>query len=279
VDRPSVFIGSSVEGLEFARAIRANLEPVAEVTLWNEGFFTLGSTFIESLVNSLPRFDFAVLVLTADDLIHSRNDKTFGPRDNVIFELGLFTGRLGRSRTFIVHQASAQLKIPTDLSGVNTAQYSWPRDDNNQIAAVGAACDAIRRVIRELGFSEEKSSKQVQIVAEAVKKQEKEIQDQGEITRLIHKALRLSLTKDEYQHLINLESGAPLHYKYSDYLKKDMMRLYQHGYVEETFHGSTGEMERQGDKDFDPRKFYRITDEGKEYLELIRKLEAPISHA
>jgi predicted nucleotide-binding protein len=113
--RPSVFIGSSSEGLEFARAIRDLLEHDAEGVLWNEGFFALGNTFIESLVSSLPTFDFAVLVLTADDLIHSRNDEILGPRDNVIFELGLFMGRLGRSRTFIVHQANAQLKIPTDL--------------------------------------------------------------------------------------------------------------------------------------------------------------------
>ena len=75
MDRPSVFIGSSTEGVEFARAIRTNLKQDAEVTLWNEGFFAPGNTFIECLVNALPTFDFAVLILTADDLIHSRNDE------------------------------------------------------------------------------------------------------------------------------------------------------------------------------------------------------------
>jgi hypothetical protein len=141
--------------LDFARAIRGCLQEDADVTVWNEGPFGIGKTIIESL-ESLPHFDFAILVLTPDDLVHSRNVESLGPRDNVIFELGLFTGRIGRSRTFVVHQANAQVKIPTDLSGVIAAQYSWPRDDKNHQAAVGAACDEIRTRIRELGVSEEK---------------------------------------------------------------------------------------------------------------------------
>src|SRR5277367_3423628 len=68
--KPSIFIGSSTEGLDFARAARALLAFDAEITLWNEGFFTLGNTFIKTLINSLPRFDFAVLVLTPDDLVN-----------------------------------------------------------------------------------------------------------------------------------------------------------------------------------------------------------------
>ena len=96
--KPSMFIGSSSEGIEFARAVRFLLASDVEVTLWNEGFFRPGNTFIETLVNALPRFDFAVLILTPDDLVTSRSVETLGPRDNVIFELGLFMGRLGRSQ-------------------------------------------------------------------------------------------------------------------------------------------------------------------------------------
>src|SRR5437667_2021442 len=118
--KPSVFIGSSSEGLNFARAARSLLGNDAEITIWNEGFFGLGNTFIETLVNSLPRFDFAILVLTPDDLVNSRDVESFGPRDNVLFELGLFMGRLGRSRTFILHQSNSRVKIPSDLSGVTT---------------------------------------------------------------------------------------------------------------------------------------------------------------
>src|SRR5829696_6294715 len=159
MNKPSLFIGSSSEGLAFAQAVRAGLEVDAEITLWNEGVFPLGQTFIEALFNALPRFDFAVLVLTADDLVFSRRAEALGPRDNVLFELGLFMGRLGRSRTFVLHQATTELKIPSDLSGLVTATYDWPRADDNRRAAVGSACDSIRQIVRDLGVVEAKTSR------------------------------------------------------------------------------------------------------------------------
>ena len=90
--KPSLFVGSSTEGLEFARAIRCLLDLDVEVTLWNDGFFSLGATLVESLVAAVQRYDFAALVLTPDDLLLNREMEVMGPRDNVIFELGLFMG-------------------------------------------------------------------------------------------------------------------------------------------------------------------------------------------
>src|SRR5436190_22238957 len=111
--KPTAFIGSSSEGLDVARVICEHLEHDAEFTMWNEDFFKTGSTFIETLVGAVSRFDFAILVLTPDDLVQSRDEPNFGPRDNAIFELGLFMGRLGRERTFAVHQREG-VKMPTD---------------------------------------------------------------------------------------------------------------------------------------------------------------------
>jgi len=90
--RPSIFIGSSSEGLEVARSLRTQLNNDAEVTLWNEGVFTLSQGYLEALANALPRFDFAVLVFSADDQVESRGVTQIAPRDNVMFELGLFMG-------------------------------------------------------------------------------------------------------------------------------------------------------------------------------------------
>jgi predicted nucleotide-binding protein with TIR-like domain len=85
--KPSLFIGSSSEGLDFARAARFLLTQDAEVTVWREGFFALGSTYIEALMNSLPRFDFAILVFTPDDAVNSREIENFGPRSWICFPL------------------------------------------------------------------------------------------------------------------------------------------------------------------------------------------------
>jgi len=149
--RASVFIGSSSEGKKFAIAVQVALQPDAEVTIWDQGVFETGQTSIENLNAALSRFDFAVLILTPDDLVQYRSTEVSGPRDNVIFELGLFMGRLGRDRTFILQQAGSDLKIPTDLAGVTTDSYDWPREDRNYKAALAPASEDIRERIRRLG--------------------------------------------------------------------------------------------------------------------------------
>ncbi len=116
--KPSIFVGSSSEGIEIARAIEFQLKDAVEVTIWNEGIFGLSESSLESLVNALDRFDFAILVLTPDDFTLSRDVLARSPRDNVMFELGLFMGRLGRARTFIVYDTRSSPKIPSDLAGL-----------------------------------------------------------------------------------------------------------------------------------------------------------------
>jgi predicted nucleotide-binding protein len=171
MDTPAVFIGSSTQGLDFARAARGLLAADAEITIWNEGFFEIGSTFIESLVNNVERFDFAILVMTPDDLRVKNGHEELQPRDNVIFELGLFMGRLGRARTFVLQQRHADLRLPSDLSGVTTALYDWPRDDKSHKSAVGPASDTIRDAMRQLGLSERKTQQQIREVAKEQKEQ------------------------------------------------------------------------------------------------------------
>jgi len=71
--------------------------------------------------------DFAVLVLAPDDLTISRGKRKACPRDNTIFELGLFMGALSRDRTYIISPKSLDLKIPTDLLGVTPLTYQKHR--------------------------------------------------------------------------------------------------------------------------------------------------------
>jgi hypothetical protein len=149
MQKPTIFIGSSTEGIEAARAIGYQLQDAGDTTVWNEGIFGLGQVALESLLQALERFDFAILVLTPDDLIDSRDTTSVVPRDNVIFEVGLFVGKLGRFRTFVLRPKDVSIKLPSDLAGVTYGQFDNARSD--QIAAMSAACFEIRNKIRGLG--------------------------------------------------------------------------------------------------------------------------------
>jgi predicted nucleotide-binding protein len=55
---------------------------------------------LENLSRILNDYDFAVIILTPDDVIISRGNQQKISRDNLIFELGLFMGFIGRNRAF-----------------------------------------------------------------------------------------------------------------------------------------------------------------------------------
>lgn len=271
MNKPSLFVGSSTEGLPFARAVRRCLDIDAEVTLWNEGFFAVGNTFIDTLVNSLGRFDFAVLVLTADDLIKSRNDEILGPRDNVLFELGLFMGRLGRSRTLALVQSNARVKLPTDLSGVTTAGYQWPREDGSHESAVGAACDDIRRVVSALGVSEAKTAKALSSLESTQKGQQSQLTRQEEQIRMLQVALKGIVSKYERDKLKGLAQAGSFHCWYSDKLYHEVERLRALDLLS-TQEGKTLLQIKARYKDspdqFDLKEYFYITPSGLEYLRL-----------
>ena len=150
MSRPTLFVGSSSEGYGIAQAVQVNLDGACEVKLWTQGVFGLTKGTLESLVMVVDEFDFAVLVLTADDLNISRGGAKPAARDNVLFELGLFIGSLGRDRTFIIHSRADGPALPSDLAGVSTATYE-PHADGNLEAALGAACARIQSAITRLG--------------------------------------------------------------------------------------------------------------------------------
>jgi hypothetical protein len=150
VSLPRLFVGSSREGKDVAHAVRQQLKDVAEVTLWSDGLFGLSGGTLESLVAALTHYDFAVLAVTADDLTTSRGTEQASPRDNVVFEAGLFMGRLGRERTFLVYDTVAEQKLPSDLAGITHAEFRR-RSGGTLRAAVGEATDDIRDHIKQLG--------------------------------------------------------------------------------------------------------------------------------
>ncbi len=148
---PKVFIGSSVGNLNLAYAIQTNLEHAADVTVWAQGVFNLTSNALDDLISVLDESDFGIFVFSPQDIVEISNQQFLSVRDNVVFEFGLFIGRMGKERTFFVTPRNQQnFRLPTDLSGVTPATYDPNRMDNLQ-AALGPACFQMQRAIQNLG--------------------------------------------------------------------------------------------------------------------------------
>lgn len=121
--RPQVFIGSSREGLLKAKMLKDHLQAVADCQIWNEDFFENNKSSFESLSEGSTLFDFAILVATNDDVLLKRDTLEMAARDNVVFEFGLYVGRLGRNRAFFMKEKG--LNLPSDLFGVTLSEFDF----------------------------------------------------------------------------------------------------------------------------------------------------------
>jgi hypothetical protein len=127
VNKPRIFLGSSGKQAKLLQALTRGLEDVAHVEPWTTSF-NPGTTTLERLLELVHEVDFAAFVFAQDDWTTSRppaSDPTgsgqASPRDNVVFEAGLFGGVLGMRRTFILHANGA--KLPSDLLGLTCVRY------------------------------------------------------------------------------------------------------------------------------------------------------------
>ena len=149
--RPLLFVGSSKESLSIAQVIHANLDCVnLIVRLWTDGVFGASQFPLIDLERQIREADFAVLVLGPDDEVVSRNQRSEAPRDNVIFELGLFMGALTHERTFMIIPRECEIKIPTDLLGLTPLSYRLG-DASDFSTLLAPACDELRKIINEVG--------------------------------------------------------------------------------------------------------------------------------
>ena len=149
-DKIRVFVISSVEALPVARAIENAFahDPFATI-VWANGVFRVTNYTLESLENELDVCDFAVAIAHPDDQTTIRDEDWPTPRDNVVFELGFFMGRLGRSRAILMEPQGARVKLPSDLAGVTTIRYKFETKDT--AAYMGPACNELRDHITKLG--------------------------------------------------------------------------------------------------------------------------------
>jgi Predicted nucleotide-binding protein containing TIR-like domain len=127
MDKPRIFLGSSGQQQKLLQALTRGLEDVARVEPWTTSF-NPGTTTLGRLIELAHEVDFAALVFARDDWTStspatspSQGPGQASPRDNVVFEAGLFGGVLGMRRTFILHASGA--KLPSDLLGFTSVRY------------------------------------------------------------------------------------------------------------------------------------------------------------
>ena len=125
--KPRIFLGSSGKQEKLLQELTRGLEDVAHVDPWTTSF-NPGTTTLERLVELAHEVDFAAFVFARDDWTTvdptasaAQAPGQASPRDNVVFEAGLFGGVLGMRRTFILHASGS--KLPTDLLGLTSIRY------------------------------------------------------------------------------------------------------------------------------------------------------------
>lgn len=150
--KPRLFIASSVESLPIAEAVNVNLDHDFEVTIWKNGTFKLSSSTIEDLVEKSSAVDFALFIFSPDDITTIRNRNEHVVRDNVIFEMGLFVGAIGKSRSFVLKPRDVDMHLPTDLLGVTPADFDANRSDGDLVSATNRACSLIKSEVERLGL-------------------------------------------------------------------------------------------------------------------------------
>ena len=152
--KPRIFLGSSGQQATLLQALARGLADVADVESWT-ATFNPGTTTLGRLVEGTCEVDFAAFIFAQDDWTSAEPATSdadaaaagqASPRDNVVFEAGLFGGVLGMERTFILHANGA--KLPTDLLGLTCVRYSG---DATRAAEVKTVNQKLRKAIEDIG--------------------------------------------------------------------------------------------------------------------------------
>lgn len=127
----NIFIGGSKEGLKYGKIIKERFENIGtyNCVVWDKDVFQFNQSFLSSLSKASIVYDFGIFVASKDDLAVIRDDVYEVPRDNIIFEYGLFLGIMGNNRTYLVQEDGC--KLPTDLLGYTTPRFKSSFNDSD----------------------------------------------------------------------------------------------------------------------------------------------------
>jgi hypothetical protein len=157
--RPRIFLGSSGKQEKLLGALTRGLDDVAHVEPWTTSF-NPGVNTLDRLCQLAREVDFAAFVFARDDWTGAAPPDAAAaaagqasPRDNVVFEAGLFGGAIGMQRTFILHAQGA--KLPTDLLGLTCVRYggaTTPSEIKSMTEKIRKAIESEGRLARIEGL-------------------------------------------------------------------------------------------------------------------------------
>lgn len=250
--KPRLFIGSSSESYDVASACNACLDRKTEVTIWDKVFNSGGNT-LTSLCEKAKNVDFALFIFRPEDLTVMRSNPKPTVRDNVLFELGLFIGALGKDRCFILKPRGEELHMPTDLLGVNVDEYDPCRSDNDLESAVNAACTRFLKQINHLGTLSSQA-KDVIKTSQQSKQNSASSAPEAVTNAMLHVLSELLPTATEQDSIgvFNLGKELKPHKLNIALIKLERLRL----------------VERVLDSDFNGNEWYgyKLTQDGVEYI-------------
>jgi hypothetical protein len=132
--KPKIFIGSSTAGYEIAEKVKIHLSRIGDCFLWKDaGVWEPNRSTFDNLLRMANYFDFGIFVATADDLTLTNDKMVIEPRDNVILEMALFLGAMGRDKSFLLVEGG--IKLPSDFNGIFMPQF-----DKNNDASIKSTC-------------------------------------------------------------------------------------------------------------------------------------------
>jgi predicted nucleotide-binding protein len=161
--KPKIFIASSTPGLKLAEKLKAKLQEgdekdwIAEVVLWNDGTFGLGGVILNTLQQQAADVDFAVVLFTADDAGNA-------PRDNCVFELGLFMGALGLDSQRSLLLRTKDSLLLSDLGGLVSAELPSAKDKVREDELIKRAVEQIKSSVKKLGYCFNHPPKDLRII-------------------------------------------------------------------------------------------------------------------
>ena len=141
---PTVFIGSSTESLNVAKRLQKLLGPQLDCSVWSESFFSANDSTLDVLLKKSALYDAGIILLTKDDKTLIRKKRWITPRDNTIFEAGLFFGRLGKGRTFLL--VEDKVKLPSDIIGITVLPFKRKARKGPK-SLIGVASDLTTKIM------------------------------------------------------------------------------------------------------------------------------------